>query len=318
MTLYPIGPLRRLGAIIMLWLAGACGAGADEPADPGTILNRAWKTYDQLQYYAAEGTVEEVNVRDGAPHRRMISFSIKLAKPNRYLVTWSDGDGSATGAMWNGEGGPRLYVDSGGGKRVYNKMFNFDLGLASTVGISKVPVLFFAGVFAGQDTVSDEWPKMLKTLTAIRYEGLEAVDGEMCHVISGTIPSSTPEARSATIWVSTSRLLPLRLSDSYERVARAGAPTPAPTREEIEQAYRSSIKTLELLKQLQTKGPSATDMKALVKNMEAGIAFQVAMEKSLPPEQSVSVETQRRVAVDALTADAFRYAVPDGVPLESE
>src|SRR6266404_3502832 len=122
-----------------------------EETDPGEILKKVIATYDSLAAYSSEGTI--VSDADTAAGKMKIesSFSIKLKKPNLYLIQWDQKNSmmpamSQAGAVWNQGAQPYLYM---GVTKAYSKMTTDEMALASATGISggaafTIPSLFFS------------------------------------------------------------------------------------------------------------------------------------------------------------------------------
>lgn len=93
-----------------LWLAiGAllvASIGAAYELTPEQVLENTAAVYEEMQTYQATGTSASVIHRGtGEPYRLGVSFTIKLKKPNLYLITWQ-GTASAPrfdrgGAVWS-------------------------------------------------------------------------------------------------------------------------------------------------------------------------------------------------------------------------
>ncbi|NQU43315.1 DUF2092 domain-containing protein [bacterium] len=207
--------MRKAVVILLLtivpWLIG-CGSGQKESAQE--ILNRVVANYQSMETFQSEGTINVDMKMNGKAVKVSTSFSMRLKKPNMYLISWEQKNEAMealgvsmknNGFVWSDGSQPFLYM---GIRGFYTKMDSDAMALGAATGISggaanTVPALFFPfeGFPSGLGRVKN--PKVVKT---------EKIDGEECHVIEG----DSEIYRGETFWVSKSRNVILKYSHTME------------------------------------------------------------------------------------------------------
>jgi hypothetical protein len=155
--LHPIYRLYNLVGVRMLMKrAGIIGAfiavvilGPSTPAQEITarqIFEKVKNAYASLETYQDEGTVSADLDSPGRRAKMETSFSIRVKKPNLYLISWTQSMGmpgmSQSGAVWSDGTQPYLYMANS-----YSKMTGDKIALAAATGISggaafTIPALF--------------------------------------------------------------------------------------------------------------------------------------------------------------------------------
>ena len=80
---------------ILGMISGACFA---EETDPGAILKKVTDKYKSMETFSAEGSIV-IEVDDGTSKSSIEKpISMKLKKPNLYLVSWGSVN---SGAVWS-------------------------------------------------------------------------------------------------------------------------------------------------------------------------------------------------------------------------
>src|ERR1041385_3528253 len=130
-----------------------------------------------MDTYSAEGKIVSDIDNAGVKLNTETTFSIKLKKPNLYLIVWDQRvpmtfNLPQSGAVWNNGTGPYLYM---GGKRAYSKMGSDEIALGAATGISggaafTIPSLFLS-VFKEQ---RDPFARLVDP----KLTGSEQIDGE--------------------------------------------------------------------------------------------------------------------------------------------
>lgn len=139
------------------------------------------------------------------------SFSIKLKKPDLYLITCTQKNIFLPGithssAVWNAGKQPYLYM---GILNTYYKMKDNKCALAASTGISSGAAFTIPSLFL---QVFKDQPRLFSRLITPELEKIEKVGDEECYVISG----SSTGAKKETSWISKKRYLIIMYSQSLE------------------------------------------------------------------------------------------------------
>lgn len=273
-------------------------APASEPdvskLDPKQILDKVVEQYKTMQTYQSEGTVVEDLEIDGREMHTTTSFSMKLKKPNLYLIAWTRKDTpmpgmEQSGAVWNAGAQPYLYMGIGPTKTC-SKMTSDEMAIAAATGISDgvahtIPSLFFS-LFGSQlgELMRLQDPKM---------EKIEKLDGEDCYVISGSSVISKKE----TLWISTKRFLILQWSRSHERPeGQVDVPEPEMTDQQLDEMLRMTGKK------------PTTESRAKMRDM-MNRAREATKNVTI---KGVSCERHSRITTPELKTAEFEFKVPEG------
>ena len=278
--------------LFCLTLSALCCA---EDIDPQKIIEKVIAKYKSLETYKAEGTVvmeiTEMTI-DGTKVEGMKmdkTFSIKLKKPNFYLISWVDDHGMSSGGVWNAGNQPYIYMGPG---KVYSKIKGDAMALSAATGISGgvasvIPQLFLEAsgdfnVFSG--------------LTETKLEKAESIEGEECYVISGKSTVSEKE----TFWISKSRDLIIKYSYS---ITPAGYTEPEMTDEDLE-------KTMVAMGMEITEESKKKITAEIKKDKEWREQLKTANMKG------VSTELHLNITTPELTQTDFEFSLPQGAILE--
>jgi hypothetical protein len=274
----------RASIVALVCTVGFLGSatwGAEET--PKAIFEKVAAKYASMQTYSAEGTVVTDMDSGGGKSQSETKFSIRLKKPNLYLISWSDktqsGPGmsmSNSGAVWNA--GKQAYLYMGPGN-CYEKAESDAMALAGATGISggaahTIPSLFFPSLKLGHS--------LFARFIDPKLERNEKVDGEECYVIGG----STKGSKRETFWISKERHLILKHSRSLEppeRSASAQAEYEGEMKKAVEQAGIRDETTRQIMRD------------AL---------------KRIRDLKGTSVEAQRKTASPKLSEKDFEFRLP--------
>ena len=247
-------------AMIPLLIVG-CSTPANPPAVPVTltpseILDKVAKTYASLKSYKAEGTITS-DVDTGQIKVTLeTSFSILLARPHFYLISWSQKmpmvDMTQSGTVWNDGTSPYFYMSA---TNSYSKMSDDSMALGAATGVSSgaantIPSYFFSGS-SGQPSVS-------LRLIDPQLETTETIGEDDCYVVSG----SSPVSKKESLWISKQTFLIKKVSRSLEQPAGGRIASPEMTDEQLEEAMKLTGQevTDESKQQMKEMMKSATDM----------------------------------------------------------
>jgi len=279
-------------------LLAAAGALAEEPPqlDAKAILDKVAETYAAMETYQAEGTaLLEMETVFGSMNATT-AFSMKLKKPNLYVISWTQRGFpmpgmEQSGAVWNGGEQAYLYV-SVADTNAYSKMKSDEMALAGATGISggvahTIPALFFANF----------QPQLGSgiRLKDSKIEKTEAVEGEEYYIVSGSSAISKKE----TLWISAQNHVILRWERSLEPPDETATP-PKITDEELDE------------------GIKAMGMDPTKERREE---MRAQMERSKETMKSADVEGIMRefhenISSPEFKPDDFEFAVPEGAELK--
>lgn len=277
---------------VILW--GSTGYTADPT--PVEILEQAKTAYAGLTSYQSEGTITADVETQAVKINTVTQFKIQVKKPNQYLVTWSQKSSPLqaqpqVGAVWSDGTQPYFFM---GALKAYSKMDQDIMALSAATGISggaahTIPSLLLEA-FMGQPTVLDR-------LQEPRLTGKVNVDGEECWVLTGPSMVSSKEV----LWISTKD----HLLRKYERSLTPPAQDTVPPEISDEQLK----KAMESLGQEMTED-SVEKMRAMMKRSRDMLA-QAKL-------QGVSTEQHTGLGSPELSAEDFKFEVPDGVVFKAD
>jgi hypothetical protein len=214
-----------------LFLSGTvCSAQATQPS---AIFDQVLAQYQSMSVYSAEGTITADIDTGNIKTTLNTTFTIKMKKPNQYLITWSQVNQMMptfvqSGAVWSDGSQPYLYM---GVMKAYSKMSNDQMALSAATGISggaafTIPSLFLP-VFSNQ---RDPFSRLINP----QIDGSEQIDGEDCTIISGSSAISKKE----TFWISKSAHLIRKYSRSMEAPA-GGMKVPQMTDQQLDDSIKA-------------------------------------------------------------------------------
>ena len=253
------------------------------------VLQKSADKYKALESYSDEGTI--VSAMDSGAMKINIEtkFSIKLKKPNLYLISWNQKacQGEQAGTVWNNGSQPYLYM---GIAKSYSKMQNDEMAIAAATGISggaahTIPSLFLETFRNGSDYFSQ--------LSNTKLEKSEKINGEDCYVISsGTLSDSL----KVTLWISKNTFFVLQ---QLLVVAPANIKMPEMSDAELENAIKAS-------------GEKVTE-----ENKEAMRAALKQRKANLKEAPSVkTTETHSKISTQPVSQKDFNFDVPQGTVLK--
>jgi len=219
---------RFLGIAIGIFVLG--GTALAQEISPTELFEKVRGAYGSLQTYKAEGTISTAMNTGGMAVKTEISFSIRLRKPNLYLISWTQNmempGMSHSGAVWSDGTQPYLYM-----MNAYSKMASDEIALAAATGISggaafTIPALFMPWLINASDQFS--------RLNDPKIETGEKVGDDDCYVVSRASAGS----RKETLWISKSRHLILKYSRSFES-PEGGRAAPELNDEQLEESIKA-------------------------------------------------------------------------------
>jgi hypothetical protein len=258
--------------------------------DAFAILAATRDRYREMQALVADGDATIRMTTAGHEKSTTSRFSLRLARPRRYRITWTadGGDGAPTGdgAVWNAGTGAYIYTSVPG---AYAPVPSDDdvmgMGTGGSQGVANdLPALFFND------------PSALTELTAPTLDGTEPVEGEPCWKISG----ASPTARHATLWISVRRLVVRQVLRSQPSVEALGG-SDGTSGEELDRDIRAAG--------LDPTPERRAEFRTMLDVAKAAAKLTATMAPTI-------MQVYRNVRVDGPVRDAdFDYAVPPGTPL---
>jgi len=262
------------------------------PSEVQGILNKVLAKYKSMATYCSVGTIVSDMVEAGTKVQTTTSFTIKLKKPNMYLITWSQTSVPAAlpqgGAVWSDGTQPYLYLLM---NTSYAKVGDDVSALGGATAISSgasntVPSLFFPAF-------TDKGFALARLKDPV-LEKSELIGGDDCYVISGASNISKKE----TFWISKSSNLILRYEKSLE-APEGGAAMPEITDDLVE-------------KSLKAMGQPVTDdskkqMREMIK------AAQSTLKNG--DVTGTSMEMQMEITNPDFTDKDFKFTPPSGTTL---
>ena len=206
-------------------------SGADD-VQPGDIFKKVETNYKSMDTYSADGKVT-ADLDMGAQKMTLeTNFSIKLKKPNLYLISWQQKNSMTpafiqSGAVWSDGSQPYLYM---GVMKAYSKLTTDEMALASATGVSGGAAFTVPSLFLPSSTTQ---PSPFSRLEDPKREDDAEVDGEDCYVISGSSPISKKE----TWWITKKDHLIEKYARNMEPPER-GFKAPELTDEQLESAIK--------------------------------------------------------------------------------
>jgi outer membrane lipoprotein-sorting protein len=179
---------------------------------PNEVFEKVIAKYRSMETYKTEGTITSDISSGLIKINTETSFSIRLKKPNFYLISWTHKNitkpGKAqSGAVWSDGTQPYLYM---GTINAYSKMDGDQIALNSASGMAvgatlTIPSLFLSSFIEQTDPFS--------RLKDLKIEKTEKIGEDDCYVISG----SSAVSRMEVFWVSKSSYLIRKYYRSIER-----------------------------------------------------------------------------------------------------
>jgi len=269
---------------------------ADEPAKPLTaaqIFDQVIAKYQAMPSYQSTGSVESEIVTGNNKIHTHTSFSMRLKKPNQYLIRWTqknmpDSNTQQQGAVWNDGEQAYLFI---GAMQAYGKMGSDEMALGGAMGISggcvyNIPALYLS-IFKNQ-------PHPFARLQEPKIETSEKVGVDPCYVISGASTISKKE----TFWISKSRSLVLKYCRSLEP-PEGGVIIPEITDQQVAEALQGLGQAV-----------TAESMKKMRAMMEKSKAlFETAQMKGS------MTELHENISSPVLKKEDFQFKIPAGTEL---
>ena len=201
-----------------LFFLFASGAWAQPPGHRPTkaaaLLEAVQERYRSASSYQSSGKAltRIIQLETGTESSVGATFQVKLARPNLYLITWTQQFSlgtTAAGAVWNNGDSPRLYQ---GTKNAYVELPSDKAALALATGHSlgtshAAPGLFFP--FASGET-------LMENLKDVAIDGHGIKDGQPCEILTGRLDTGV-EYR---LWIATNPLQVVQFESTL-----GGAPT---------------------------------------------------------------------------------------------
>lgn len=268
--------------------------GAAEEMPPPAIFKKVIAAYQSMETYSAEGTIIS-DIDSGSGKMRIeTSFSIKMKKPNQYLIIWDQRTESThrqSGAVWDGGSQPYLYM---GAMNAYSKMNSDEMALAAATGISggatfTIPSLFLP-VFKKQ-------PEPFARLVDPKLTGSEQIEGEDCYVIT----ASSTVSKAETFWISKRAYVIRKYSRSFEAPdGEMKPPKMQMTDQQLDEAIRG-------MGQEVTEGRREA-MRKIMRHAEDT--------RKTGNLKGVSTELHTKIAAPKLKAEDFAFTPPDGAVIK--
>jgi len=288
--------IKSIAATFSLLLISLCQAvSSAQTTQPGTIFGEALEQYQSMTAYSAEGTVTTDIDTGNIKTKLETMFSIKMKKPNQYLISWSQANQMMpafvqSGAAWNDGSQPYFYMSAAGG---YAKMSSDEMALASATGVSSgaastIPSMFLA-VFGHR---SDPFSRLIDP----QIEGSEQVDGDDCYIIGG----SSMVSKKETYWISKSAHVIRKYSRSLEP-PKGGMKLPQMTDQQLDDAIKASGQQVTDATRQQMKD----SMKQAQETMKTANLI------------GTSTEIHHKISSSDLNAADFAFKPPADAPLKT-
>ncbi len=294
MTIKSTAPLFLLPFLFLF--AGVCSAQTTQPqtTQPSAIFDQTIARYQSMSAYSSEGTITCDLDTGNVKTTQQTTFSIKLKKPNQYLITWNQTNQFMptfvqAGAVWNAGSQPYLYM---GFTKAYFKMSSDAMALSSATGISGGAAFTIPSLFLPSFNTQ---PACFSRLLNPQIQASEQIDGDDCYVIGG--PSTI--SKNETYWISKTTHLIRKFSRSLEPPP-GGIKFPQVTDQQLDEAIKAS-------------GQPATDAtRQLMRNTmnQAQQAMQTANLKGF------STELQLKISLSDLKESDFAFQLPPGASLK--
>ena len=268
---------------------------ADE-IESRAIFKKVIAKYESLETYGAAGMIVS-DIDNGSTKMKVeTSFSMKLKKPNLYLISWHQkglmGPGSTqSGAVWNAGPQPYLYMSAVG---AYSKMSSDGAALASATGVSAGAAFTIPSLFLSVSAIKEQ-PAPFSRLVDVKLEKSEQVGGDDCYVISGSSAISKRE----TFWISKKSYVIRKYARSLEP-PEGGMKMPQVTDQQLEE----SIKAMGL----EVTEERKESMRKMMKQLEE--TMRTASLRGISTELYVKIDTPKLMEGD------FVFKLPDGTALK--
>ena len=165
------------------------------------ILQKVENNYRNMKSYYSEGMTKDSITMAGMSQKMSATFSIRLAKPNLYKVSWHDSMPNLPvqtgGVLWNVGVGPNLLMAGRNQKMTSDKM-----AMAGAAGVSHGATGLIPNLFLDIGTYPFKQVKDAKVI------GSETVDGQACYIVKGSNAFTTDER----YWISKDKYLIVRHS----------------------------------------------------------------------------------------------------------
>ena len=282
---------RKLCVLSFLSLSLFTWNGYSQETDPTQIFKQVVAAYAAMQTFNTEGTVT-TDIGTGVSTET--SFTIKLEKPNLYLISWNQKNSGVpfgqAGAAWSDGSQPYLYM---GIAKAYSKMTSDLMAISSATGISDgaaftIPSLFLPGL---AKEMKAQYPGLINA----HLTGTEQVEGDDCYVING----SSNHSASETYWISKRSYLIRKYARSLEQ-PKGGIVFPQLTDQQLEQAVK------------------AMGMDVTPANKEAVRKMMAQAASSVKTAKLTGTSTQVYTKMDSpqFTPDDFKFTLPTDAVLK--
>jgi len=269
---------------------GTTPRAASEP-EPSEIFKEVAAAYNGMETYSDEGTIAADVDAGGVKQKIETAFSLKMKKPNSYLITWDQNMGffKQSGAVWNDGTQPYFYM---GATKSYSKMGSDEIALGAATGVSNgaattVPSLFLA--------VYKNPPAPFAQLVDPKLQPSESIDGDDCYVISG----SSATAKHETCWVSKKSHLIRKYSRSLEP-PEGDLKVPNVTDAQLDEAIKGMGQEV-----TNERRDAMRKMMTSAKDMMKGMKIQGAF-----------TELHTKITSPNLAPTDFSFTVPEGTTLK--
>jgi hypothetical protein len=263
-----------------------------EETDPAEVLKKAKAAYDGLDTYASEGViVADIEAAMGKTSLET-TFSIKLEKPNKYLVTWDQKTGvpgfTQAGAVWSDGTQPYMYMSA---TKAYSKVNSDEMALGGATGVSGGAANTIPSLFLSAHATHPS--HLLSQLVDPKMQAPERIADDDCYVITGSSPASKEE----TLWISKTSFMIRKYRRSLEP-PEGRVKVPELTDGQLEQSIKSMGQ--------EVTAERKEAMRRMMKNAQE-------MTKNI---KGTSTEVHKKIATPKLEAEDFLYKVPEGAILK--
>ena len=181
-------PFRGLAvAVAGFAVLSAAADPAVNGASARELLDRLQQTTAALPACHTTGvSVADMTV-SGRRHTQATAFTLTLDRPARYRITWQtprpgDVGPGAGGAVWSGDAGPHVYLESAG---AYAPFASHELAFATATGVSGGTAIFVPSMFYRDMALTQGFSTAV--LTEPERLPDDAVEGEPCRVVRGKL-----------------------------------------------------------------------------------------------------------------------------------
>ena len=283
--------VRLFTLCLVLLLSRISGA---EDLQPAEIFRKVEANYKSMKTYSADGKI--TSDLDMGPRKVTLetTFSIKLKKPNMYLISWQQANSMTpafvqSGAVWSDGSQPYLYL---GVTKAYSKMSNDEMALGGATGVSGGSAFTIPSLFLPLATTE---PSRFSQLKDLKREDDAQVEEEECYTISGSSPISKRE----TWWITKKDYLIKKYSRNMEP-PEGGFKAPELTEEQLEDAIKG------LGQEVTEERKEA--MRKILKQAEDSLKT-----SKLKGEMT---ELHSKIACPEFVAADFDFKVPEGTELK--